>query len=83
MSQAARMAFAVLSTIGLAALAIVYYQAGVGALFPLATDGGPFSWIIGWITTAAPLAIVVLLLAVWAWAFASPVQDEAAIRRFP
>jgi hypothetical protein len=77
------MAFAVLSTIGLAALTIIYYQAGVGALFPLANTGGPFSWIIGWVTTAAPLAIVVMLLAVWAWAFASPVQDEAAIRRFP
>ena len=79
--QAARMAFAVASTIALVALAIIYYQAGVDALFPLATTGGPYSWIIGWMKDAVPVCIVGLLLTVWAWVFASPVQDEAALQR--
>lgn len=79
MSQWIRIGYGFGGTVGLAVLAIIWVRVYTANLAPIVeAHAGPFSYVIGWMETIVPAVIVILLLALWVWVVAGPVQNERA-----
>lgn len=81
MSTWQRMAVAVFSTVALMIGGVIYQQVFAAELFPMVDPNGTFSQPVIWLDRLAPVILVMLLLAVWAWVIAGAVQDERAVDR--
>ena len=81
MSTWQRFGVAFFSTIALMIGGVLYQQVFVAELLPLVDPNGTFSQPVLWLDNLAPLILVILLLAVWAWVIAGAVQDERTVDR--
>lgn len=76
----ARLRYALYATVLDLAVAIVYFRAGVGELFPIATTHqGPFSPVIGQMEAVFPLVLMLGILFPWAYVIYGAVQRERAV----
>lgn len=76
-----RLGVAMVWTIGLLFLGMIYNEVFSQALLPMVPTDGPFSTPIVWLDRLAPVVIVILLLAVWVWVVFGAVQDERTVDR--
>lgn len=76
-----RIAVAVTWTISITVGGILYQRVFVGTLLPLVDMDGKFVTPVIWMDRIAPLALVILLVAVWTWVIAGAVQDEQTVNR--
>jgi len=81
MSTWGRIRVAIFSTVALAVAGVIYTRVFAAHLLPLIDTSGTFSTPIVWLDQLAPLVIVILLLAVWAWVIAGAVQEERSVDR--
>lgn len=78
----ARLRYALYATILDIAVAIVYFRAGVGSLFPVARNHqGPFSPVIGQMEAVFPLVLMLGILFPWAYVIYGAVQRERSVDR--
>lgn len=82
MSQVRRWWFGMKMTVAMSFAAVIHFRVGVEQLYPMArTDfSGPYSPVIDTLEFIVPLAIVIILLATWAWVLYSPIQRERNVR---
>ena len=73
-----RIGYGIFSTIALMIGGLIYNEVFVAELLPLidTTSSSPFITPVVWLDRLAPLILVILLLAVWAWVVAGAVQEE-------
>jgi len=76
-----RLGVAMVWTIGLAFVWLLYNEVFSQTLLPMVPTDGPFSTPIVWLDRIVPVVVVVLLLAVWAWVVFGAVQDERTVDR--
>lgn len=69
------------STFSLMLGGLVYNEVFVAELLPLVDPDGTFSTPVMWLDNLAPLILVMLLLAVWAWVIGGAIQDERTVDR--
>ncbi|MFP4218495.1 MAG: hypothetical protein ACLFR6_06620 [Salinarchaeum sp.] len=81
MSTFRRIGVGLFSTIALMMGGLVYAEVFVDELLPLVDTGGTFGTPVVWLDRIAPIVILTLLLAVWAWVIAGAVQDERTVNR--
>lgn len=81
MSTWNRLRFALVATMALAGLGIVYVQVFSQRLLPLVDKDGMFSTPVIWLDNLVPIILATLLLAVWVWMIAGAVQDERTVDR--
>jgi len=76
-----RIVVAVSWTMGISIGGILYQRVFVGTLLPIVDMSGKFVTPVVWLDRIAPLALVILLVAVWTWVIAGAVQDEQTVNR--
>jgi len=81
MSTWQRFGIAIFSTISLMVAGLLYNEVFVAELLPLVDTSHTFATPVVWLELLAPVVIVILLLAVWAWVIAGAVQDERTVNR--
>lgn len=81
MSTFKRFAVALFYSLGLAVGGVFYTNVFVDGLLPLVQEGGTFSQPVFIMNRIVPIALLVILLAVWIWVVAGAVQDETTVDR--
>ena len=81
MSTWQRIGVALVWTVGLMLGGLIYNEVFAAELLPMIDPDGIFSMPVIWLDRLAPVIIVMLLLAVWAWVIAGAVQDERTVDR--
>ena len=81
MSTFMRFGVASFYTLALAIGAVLYNRIFVSELLPLVEEGGTFSQPVFIMNRVVPVALAVVLLAVWVWVVAGAVQDEQTVDR--
>ena len=81
MSTFRRFGVAMFYTFALAIGGVFYSSVFVDGLLPLVQEGGTFSQPVFIMNRIVPIALLVILLAVWIWVVAGAVQDETTVDR--
>ena len=81
MSTFRRFGVASFYTLALAVGGIFYSQVFVDGLLPYVQEGGTFSQPVFIMNRVVPIALLVILAAVWIWVVAGAVQDEQTVER--